>query len=72
VKNTLKDEIQHIHQGMSQVSNGTLIQTIASYHRTRQETSAMAKGSKHFKQQETKELIKLINTHHLTKVFTAL
>ena len=61
----LKHEIQCILQGKSEVSNGTLIQTIASYLRRSQETSSMAQGSKHFKQQETKELIKFINIHHL-------
>ncbi len=60
-----KDELKHILQGKSEVSHGTLIQTIANYLRRSQETSTMAKGSKQFKQQETKELIKFINSHQL-------
>ncbi len=65
MNNHIKHELQHILRGESQVSHGKLVQTIASYLRGSQETSTMAKGSKQFKQQETKELIKYINTHQL-------
>ncbi len=61
----IKYELQNILSGKSPVSHGTLIQTIASYLRRSQETSTMVEGSKQFKQQETKELIKFININHL-------
>lgn len=61
----IKYEIQSIFQGKSQVSHGTLIQTIASYLRGSQTASSVAQGSKHFKQQETKRLIAFINKYHL-------
>ncbi len=63
--NNLKNELENYLQGKSQNSNGTLIQTVASYLRGSQKTSTMVKGSKQFKQQETEELIKIINQNHL-------
>ncbi len=65
LSNNIKNELQNILQGKSQVSYGKPIQTVASYLRRSQETSAVVKGSKHFRQQETKELIKFINENHL-------
>jgi molybdopterin-guanine dinucleotide biosynthesis protein len=47
---TLKHELQTILSGKSQVGHGTLIQTIASYLRRSQATSAMVKGNEHKKQ----------------------
>jgi len=41
--NNLKHELQHILQGKSPVSQGELIQAIATYLRKSTETSAMAK-----------------------------
>jgi hypothetical protein len=63
--NDLKYELQHVLQGKSSVSQGELIQTVACHLRNSQTASTMAKGSKHFKQQETKELVQFINSHHL-------
>ncbi len=63
--NNLKNELENHLQGKSQNSNGTLIQTVASYLRGSQKTGAMVKGSEQFKQQETEELIKIINQKHL-------
>lgn len=61
----MKDEIQNILRGKSKVSHGKPIQAIASYLRRSQETSSVAKGSKQFKQQETKKLVEFINNHQL-------
>ena len=63
--NIIRHELQHILQGKSQVSHGTLIQTVASYLRGSQKTGTMVKGSKQFKKQETEELVNIINIHHL-------
>ena len=57
--NNLKNELKNHLQGKSHNSNGTPIQTVASYLRGSQKTGAMVKGSKQFKQQETEELIKM-------------
>ncbi len=65
MKNILKDEIQHILQGKSPVSHGTLIQTIASYLRRSQATSELAKEDKQFKKQETEELKQFIDQYQL-------
>ncbi len=61
----IKDELKNIIQGKNQVSNGELIQTIALYLRRSKETGALASTKQHSKKQETEELIKFINTHHL-------
>ena len=63
--NNIKYELQRILQGKSYVSYGKPIQAIASYLRKSQETSALASGSKQNKAEETEELIKYINQHHL-------
>ena len=64
-QNSIKNELQNILRGKSQVSHGTLIQTIASYLGRSQEASSMAQGSKFIKQQETKDLINFINSKQL-------
>lgn len=61
----MNDEIQHILSGKSQVKYGSFIQTIISYLRRSQATSAMAKEDKHFKAEETKSLIQYIDVHKL-------
>jgi Serine/Threonine/Tyrosine Kinase found in polyvalent proteins len=61
----MKNELQSILQGTSQVSHGTLIQTITSYLSRSQATSTLAKGTKPFKTQETKDLITFINQSKL-------
>ena len=63
--NNLKNELENHLQGKSHNSNGTLIQTVANYLRGSQKTSTMVKGGKQFKEQETEELIKIINQNHL-------
>ena len=61
----IKDELQRILQGKSNVSYGKSIQAITSYLRKSQETSTMATGNKQNKTEETEELIKYINQHQL-------
>ncbi len=61
----IKHELQRILQGKSNVSYGKPIQAITNYLRKSQETSAMAKGNKQNKTEETEELIKYINQHQL-------
>lgn len=65
MNNTIKDELQHILQGKSQVSHGTLIQTIASYLRASIATSTETERSEPNKREETKILTAYINTHRL-------
>lgn len=61
----MKDELRNIISGKSQVSNGAIIQTIASYLKRSSETSEVAKNEKHFKKQETKILIDFITQNNL-------
>jgi Serine/Threonine/Tyrosine Kinase found in polyvalent proteins len=57
---TIKHELQHILRGESQVSHGTLIQTIACYLRTSSPTSSMAQTDEQFRAKETAALIDYI------------
>jgi hypothetical protein len=61
----IKHELQNILSGKSQVSHGTLIQTIANFLRKGTQTSATTQRNEPNKHQETKELIQYINTHQL-------
>lgn len=61
----MKNELRNIISGKSQVSNGAIIQTIASYLKRSSETSEVAKNEKHFKKQETKILIDFITQNNL-------
>ncbi len=61
----MKDEIQRIISGESQVKHGTFIQTILNYLIPSQATSVVAKDDKYFKEQETKRLKEFIEEHHL-------
>ncbi len=61
----MKDEIQHILSGKSQVKYHHLIQTTCSYLKGSQGTSPMAQEFKQIKQQETKRLIEFANLHGL-------
>jgi hypothetical protein len=61
----IKHELQNVLSGESQVSNGTLIQTIAHFLRKGTQTSATTQRNESNKHQETRELIKFINTNHL-------
>jgi hypothetical protein len=61
----VKDELQNIIHGKSETSQRTLIQTIASYLRASQGTSAMVEDDKQYKQKETKNLIEYCNRNNL-------
>lgn len=63
--NTLKDELQYIFSGKSQIRCGELIYSIACYLRAGQSPSEMAGEDKYFKKEETKRLVEYINEHHL-------
>jgi hypothetical protein len=65
VTNDIKNELQDILQGKSQVRNGELIQTISNYLRRSKKTSALAETDKHFKREETKRLIHFITENNL-------
>jgi len=53
----MKDELQYILSGKSQVKHGAFIQTIASHLSGSQTLGTMAKDNQHHKAEETKELI---------------
>jgi hypothetical protein len=63
--NNVKNELQHIIQGKSPVSQGELIQAIATYLRKSTETSAMAQTNEPNKKEETKNLVKYVNANNL-------
>lgn len=63
--NSIKNELQNILQGKSQVSHGELIQTIASYLRGSEKTSTLAKTDKYFKSEEEQRLIHFITENNL-------
>jgi hypothetical protein len=56
----MRDDIQHILSGKSQVKHHHLIQTTCSYLKGSQGASSMAKEQKQHKEEETKSLIKFI------------
>ncbi|WP_322550500.1 hypothetical protein [Flavobacterium psychraquaticum] len=56
----MKDEIKHIISGTSKNSEGRIIQTIASFLRRSETSGGLAKEDKHFKKEETKNLIEFI------------
>ena len=62
---TVKNELQNILSGKSEVSYGTSIQAITLYLRTSIGTSTTAQGNEPDKREETKKLIEYINNYHL-------
>ena len=56
-KNCMRDDIQHILSGKSQVKHHHLIQTTCSYLKGSQGASSMAKDQQQHKEEETKSLI---------------
>ncbi len=62
---TVKNELQNILSGKSEISDGTAIQAIALYLRTSIGTSSTDQGDKPDKREETKKLIEYINNYHL-------
>jgi Serine/Threonine/Tyrosine Kinase found in polyvalent proteins len=61
----MKDDIQHILSGKSQVKHHHLIQTTCSYLKGSQGTSSMAKDQQQHKEEETKSLIQYTEDNHL-------
>ena len=61
----MKDEIKHIISGTSKNSEGTIIQTIASFLRRSETSSGLVKEDKYFKKEETKNLIDFIAENNL-------
>ena len=64
-KHNMKDEIQYILSGKSQVKHHHLIQTTCSYLKRSQGTGSMAQEYKQNKQQETKCLIEFADQYNL-------
>ena len=65
MQNDLKDELHHIISGKSQVSYGTLIQTIASYLDNGAQSSDEIESSKQIREQETKKLVSFVTEQNL-------
>ena len=63
--NNLKHELQYILQGKSPVSQGELIQAIATYLRESTKTGSMAQTKEPNKNEETKKLVQYINENNL-------
>ena len=61
----MRDDIQHILSGKSQVKHHHLIQTTCSYLKGSQRASSMAKDQQQHKEEETKSLIKFAEDNHL-------
>jgi len=61
----MKDEIQHILSGKSQVKYSDFIQTACSYLTRSQEASSVAKNQQQLKEQETKKLIQFADQNNL-------
>ena len=61
----MKDDIQHILSGKSQVKHHHLIQTACSYLKGSQGTSSMAKDQQQLKEEETKRLVQFIEENDL-------
>ena len=56
----MRDDIQHILSGKSQVKHHHLIQTTCSYLKRSQGASLMAKDQQQHKEEETKSLIQFV------------
>jgi hypothetical protein len=61
----MKNEIQHILSGTSQVKHYHLIQTTCSYLKGSQGASSMDKNQQQRKEEETKRLIQFVNDNNL-------
>lgn len=65
MQNHLKNELRNIISGKSQVSFGTIIQTIASYLDNGSQSSDEIKSSKQIREQETKKLENFVTERNL-------
>ena len=61
----MRDDIQHILSGKSQVKYHHLIQTTCSYLKRSQGTSSMVKDQQQHKEEETKRLVQFIEENDL-------
>jgi hypothetical protein len=61
----MRDDIQHILSGTSQVKHHHLIQTTCSYLKRSQGTSSMVKDQQQHKEEETKRLVQFIEENDL-------
>ena len=61
----MRDDIQHILYGKSQVKHHHLIQAACSYLKGSQGTSAMAKDQQQLKEEETKSLVQFADDNNL-------
>jgi hypothetical protein len=61
----MRDELQCIISGKSEVSFGANIQAVLGYLRASEEASPLVKTDKHFKREETARLKVYITNHHL-------
>lgn len=61
----MKDDIQHILSGKSQVKHYHLIQTTCSYLKGSQGTGSMVKNQQQHKEEETKSLIQFAEVNNL-------
>ncbi len=61
----MRDDIQYILSGKSQVKHHNLIQTTCSYLKRSQGTSSMVKDQQQHKEEETKTLIQFVNKNNL-------
>jgi hypothetical protein len=64
-KNYMRDDIQHILSGTSQVKCHHLIQTTCSFLKGSQGSSSMVKNQQQYKEEETKRLIQYVNDNNL-------
>ena len=61
----MRDDIQHILSGKSQVKHHHLIQAACSYLKGSQGTSSMVKDQQQFKEEETKSLVQFADDNNL-------
>ena len=61
----MRDDIQHILSGTSQVKCHHLIQTTCSFLKGSQGASSMVKNQQQYKEEETKRLIQYVNDNNL-------
>ena len=65
MQNHLKNELHNVLSGKSEIRFGAIIQTIASYLKDGEKTSATIEIEKHFKKEETKRLEAYISNEKL-------
>jgi hypothetical protein len=63
LQNSIKNDLQNVISGKSEVRFGIIIQTIADYLKKSTAASSEIKGTKHFKKQEKENLEQFITAH---------